>query len=410
MPQIPLGRQAYQRDFANEIEIQCLNRFFETNPTNPEDQVSLLARPGSTPLVTTSDVGLVRGFYSHPGFFNGDLFFVTGTSMYRYTTTGTLIPISSYIENQGQVSMTFMIGAGYEYLFITDGTLLQYYKGGVKGTSVLTVTGSITNQVIQIGANYYTWGTSPHGVAAGTAASPWVATLGGTTAQSLQNMVNLLSFTGALGTDFSSNLGGQNPDVTAVVSGNTIVLTSKSDLSSANSIATTVYSGTGMAFGTTTITGAGVHVLYGIEMPNGLPVKSCASLASHVLLSITGSNQFYFLRPGSLVVDPLDFATAESQPDVLQDLVTVGDTVWMIGEGHTEAWYATGDSLSPFQPTQGRVYDRGAVPGTAVKVKDEVIIVGFDGIVYSIGRGVQRISHHGIEERIRTQLKRESGT
>lgn len=407
MVALPLGQQAYQRTYANEPEIKMLNRFFETNPTNTEDQTALLARPGTTPVKTTSDTGTIRGFFSAPDLFTGDLFFVVAQQMYRYRPDGSLITISGEVLGSGKPSMAFMQGPGYSRLFISDGTLLQYYQGGSKGTSTLTVSGTITNQVIRIGDSYFSWAADVSGNAMGTAIDPWLAKLGASNADNLVSMQKLLAFDGVRGVDFSANLGGQDPEVTSVADATHLVLTSRSDLAAANSIATTVYSGSGIAFGTATITGAGVHTLHGVEMPDGVGAQSCASLAGFVLVSVANSGRFYWVRPGEITIDGLDFATAESQPDVIIDMLSVGDNIWMIGGGSTEVWYATGVDLSPFAPIQGRTYARGVIEGTAVRVKDQVILVGTDGIVYAIGGGVQRISHHGIEEKIRLQLERE---
>lgn len=408
MVALPLGQGAYQRNYAYEPEIQMLNRFFESNPTNTEDGTALLARPGTTPLVDTGDDATARGFFSAPGLYDGDLFFVMGEQMYRYRPDGTLIPIAGQVYGTGKPSMAFMTGPGYERLFIADGTLLQYYEGGSLGTSTLTEAGTITNQVIQIGDSYFSWAATGLDVpATGASDSPWLALLGASDTESLENMANLLSFVGERGVDFSINLGGQNPDVTATSNATQLIVTSRSDLSSANSIPTTVFSGAGLSWGTATITGAGVHVLHGVEMPDGVGAQACAGMAGHILVSVAGSDRFYWLKPGTVVIDALDFATAESQPDAIVDLLSVGDTVWLIGEGSTEAWYATGVTDSPFAPTQGRVYARGVIEGTAVRVKDQVVLVGSDGIVYSIGGGINRISHNGIEERIRKQLERE---
>lgn len=407
MTALPLGREAYQRNYAYEPDIQMLNRFFENNPTNTEDGTALLARPGHDPLFTaTGNTGLTRGFFSAPGLYEGDLFTVIGNTLYRYRPDGTIITVGGEIFGTGRPSMALMVGPDYSRLFIADGILLQYYEGGSLGTATLTVSGTITNQVIQIGSSYFTWG-DPAVVAAGTSSNPWKALIGANNAESLDNMRKLLMYEGERGVDFSINLGGQNGQVTATSNSTQLIVTSRSDLASANSIATTVFSGTGLSWGTATITGAGVHVLHGVEMPDGQPAQSVAALAGYILVSIANSGRFYWLQPGEITIDGLDFATAESQPDSIVELLSVGDTIWMIGDASTEAWYATGNLETPFLPTQGRVYARGVVQGTSVRVKDQVVLVGSDGIVYSIGGGIKRISHHGIEEKIRLQLKRE---
>lgn len=410
MVALPLGKGAYKRDYAYEPEVRILNRFFETNPTNTTDQTALLARPGTTPVFTTTDTGLVRGFYSTSGLFNSDLFVVIGNSLYRYQPNGTVIPVGGQIYNKGKPSFAFMIGPGYAKLFIADGTLLQYYDGGTKGAATLTATGAITNQVIRVGTSYYTWNASVAGAADGTAALPWIAKIGVDTATSLLSMSNLIDFIGSRGINFSPNLGGASTDVSSASTATTMVLTTKSDLAAANALVTQVISGTGLSWSAATIVGAGVHVLHGVEMPDGKSAKTVASLSSFVLVSLADSGRFYWVQPGANVINGLDFATAESQPDNIIDMISTGDTVWILSGNSTEVWYSTGNLLNPFAPTQGRAYSRGIIEGTSVRIKDQVFVAGTDGIVYMIGRGVQRISDHGIEERIRLQLKRESGT
>lgn len=73
------------------------------------------------------------------------------------------------------------------------------------------------------------------------------------------------------------------------------------------------------------------------------------------------------------------------------------------------SWYGTNDNNNPLAPMEGRTVARGAVAGTSINVKDSVILVGDDGVVYNSGASLTRISTHGIEERIRVQLRRKQG-
>lgn len=272
------------------------------------------------------------------------------------------------------------------------------------------LTNVIASQVIKVGTTYFTWGNAAAVAAAtatGSAAHPWVALLGSTDAESLLNMEKLFNFAGVRGTTYSSTLGGPNTQVTAVASGASIVLTSISTDSSANSIATTVDSGANIAWGTATLTGAGTHALSGVEIPTGNGAKAVAPLAGHVLVAQTDTDRLYWVLPGELTIGALQFATAESQPDQILDLVSTGDTVAVLGSSSVEYWYATGDSAAPFAPIQGRTWQHGIVDGTAVRNDNMVVVVGADMVVYTLAGQPARISHHGIEERIRTQLKRE---
>jgi hypothetical protein len=118
----------------------------------------------------------------------------------------------------------------------------------------------------------------------------------------------------------------------------------------------------------------------------------------------------FFLEPGDDTINALNFFSKESNPDPILDLLTVGDTFIAAGAGSIETWYATGDLNAPFAPIEGRTVTRGIVDGSLVLVQDQPIFVGADGIVYSFAGGaLNRISNHGIEERIREQLRFEAG-
>jgi hypothetical protein len=67
--------------------------------------------------------------------------------------------------------------------------------------------------------------------------------------------------------------------------------------------------------------------------------------------------------------------------------------------------FSVGNSLAPFQRTEGRLFDRGIWGGTAVKIKDSVVVVGNDGMVYDVQGGPQPISNPGIAEMIRDAIK-----
>ena len=54
---------------------------------------------------------------------------------------------------------------------------------------------------------------------------------------------------------------------------------------------------------------------------------------------------------------------------------------------------------------QGVVFDRGAWEGTAVQVKDSMIIVDNEGAVFQIAGGTKRISRPDIEQRIREAIQ-----
>lgn len=447
---IPLGAGAYRRLATGEPEIRLENRYVETNPVDQKDGAALIARPGTTALATFGD-GPIRRCFNKQGLFNSDLFVVSAATLYRYTADGAQTAITGTVSGTGSPAFAWMKGIGYQYLFIADGLSLQYYAGGSLATGTLslptaqtygavmsfgvfsftghppspvgkavlafggiayapTVSNLITSQIIEIGGIYYSWLADPSGDADGTSADPWAAKRGANDAESFANMANLLNFNGVAGVDFSANLSGANTLVTATSTATALVVTAIADDTDGSDITTSVFVGSDLSWGASTLVGGNVHALVVIPMSDGKKALSLASLAGFVLVSIAESQEFFFILPGEVTVDPLNFAEKEAAPDSIIDMLTVGDFVFLIGKGETEAWYATGDALAPFAPQQGRAYQRGVVEGTAVIVKDGVALVGNDGIVYGVdGSGLQRISDHGIEERIRRQLRREQG-
>ena len=416
MADVPLAFTDWERVFADLPAAVLKNRFFERNPSQVKGTAAL-ARPATVRL-DAYGTGPIRGFYSLTGLHDSALFFVSGNTMYRRETDGSTVAIAGTVFGDGAVSMTGVKGPSYEYLFIADGSHLQVYQGGTNATATLTASGQVSDlDTIRIGDTYYQWtnpttaGTMDTG--AGTSADPWKVKIGSDITESLSNMVAAINFTGTPGDNWSPNLGGQNADVTAAeidTAGVTLVITSRSDLAEANSTVTTVTSGDtvpNIAWGGGTMSGGGTHGLNGIEVPDGQPPLNITTLNGYILVAIGDSDRFYWIEPGELIIDPLDFATAESHPDQLVAVEAVGDTAWLIGNSSSEVWYTTGNDAAPFAPVSGRTYPYGAVEGTVVNVRDTIYLVGEDNVVYAMGGTPQRVSNHGVEELIRTSLSGE---
>ena len=417
MPPVPLGKYAYNRQTAGEPEIFMLNRFFEENPTNLAAGTALLARPGTT-FFDEFGEGPIRGFTSAPGAFNGDLFVFSGNELYRTDHAGTTTLLDGIVLGSAQPQVAFMVGEGYEFLFVADGLLLQFYPGGSKAKGILTVDTTtppnIVAQVLNLGGIYYGWSATVNaGTPDGSLANPFLVLVGANDAESISNMADAISYSGIRGTTYSSTLGGPHPtiqipyvDFPPTVS--TLTFQAKSEYADGNALATVVVTGTDMSFGGATMTGGGIHALSGVATPDGAAISSLAALASHVIAVVANTQKFYWITPGETTIDPLNFASAESEPDNILSAITVGDQVWFLGQSATEAWYATGELSPAFAPIQGRAYARGVIPGTTVRLNDSVFLVGDDRVVYKIAGGLERVSNHGIEERIRRQLRREA--
>lgn len=433
MTAVPLGRGAYERLYGGTPEIKLLNRWLEANPANLREGTSVLARPGTT-VTDQFDQGdfvgfsSMRGNYALSGLFEDSLFVVCGTNLFRVEQDMTIIPITGTINGVGHPEVAWQKGAGYERLWISDGLLLQFYSGTTFAHGTLTKVGSIVNGTdkFEVGGVYYVWGTSFSGSDAGTTSNPFVVkpTSVGSVNDPMNQLVLAINNTGTPGTDYSGTIAGPNTFVSATGDGNTpgvvITLSARTQGSAGNSITFTVTGGSGTtASGSGTLANGGINALQGCTMPDGVSPLSITQVSSYVMVSVADTQKFFWINPGEVVIDPLNFASKESSPDPISCMRAVGDQVLVMGEKSTENWYATGSLSAPFAPIEGRVYARGAITGTPVVVDDGVMLVGDDGRAYSIGFqqgdstdtswGVNRISNNGIEERIRYQIRREAG-
>lgn len=417
MTTLQLGYSAYRRNYGKAPEIRLENRFLEKAPQNLRENTTLLTRPGTKHLAdfpNSDPDGHIRANYAMTGLFNGDLFTVSGDRLWRFDgTTRTAILGTIGGDGYDAPRYAWAKGEGYEHLFLADGTRLYFYPGGTHAKGVLTYdgSGSYDTDVLIIGGTYYTWSatlTDPDDD--GTSAHPFKAKNSG---DLFENMVKLLKFEGTPGVDFSLTLGGPSPIVRGKkISSTELEITALSEEDDGDLITTSLGSGASgnLSWGDTHLDNGGNHVLHQIATPEMVGITALASLNGFVLCSVANSQRFYWIRPGEVSIDPLDFAAKESGPDPIVDMMTVGDIVVVAGTGSTEYWASTGDNALPVAPIQGRTTSAGIVPGTLTVINEGTYCcVGSDWRVYAVGDGPVPISDNGIEERIRRQLRREAG-
>lgn len=435
MTAIPLGRGAYERLYAGAPIIELLNRWLEQNPANLREGTSVLARPGTTQIGAPFDQGTFTGFgsmrgnYTLAGLFDDSLFVVCGSTLYRINQDMTVTTIIGTIGGTGFPEVAWQAGIGYERLWISDGLLLQFYAGTSAANGTLTLTGTIVNgtDAFEVGGTYFAWGTTFSGSDDGSSSHPFIVnpTTIGTILDPLNQLVLAITGTGIAGTDYSSTIEGPNTQVTAannsgVNPATSVKISALTAGSGGDSITFTVTGGTALtASGTGTLANGGLEALQGCTMPGGVTPGSITQVSSYVMVAQSNSQEFFWVNPGEITIDPLNFASKESSPDPIISMRAVGDQVMIMGSKSTENWYATGNIAAPFAPIEGRVYARGVIDGTPVVVDDGIVLVGDDGRVYSIGFqpgdstdtawGVNRISNNGIEERIRYQIRRQQG-
>lgn len=424
---VPLGHGAFLRPYAQGPEIRMENRFFEAYPLNGENG-ALLSRPGTDEF----DPGIVMlgqytALFAQPGVFGGDLFIsTTMDGLYRYSSGGGLQAISGSAGIGDRVSFAASVGLYHGNLFIASETGVGYYDTRSRARAfIVRFNGPavIFDQTVRIGSVYYKWrgaSTVDAGSPAGTAANPYLLNhaqgtepAGSEDFTALYSLWAAVNAAGTPGIDYSSVLTAPHPDVRADPYESYYGLryfTALAEDASANLIeleviGSNLYVGSSTGGGdspeTVNFAGGGAHEFHALDIPDDVAISKVVALNGYVLFVVEGSQQFYFLRPGAVVIDALDFFSAESVPDEIQDALAVGDIVWFFGVSSTEAWYATGDSDRPFQRHTGQTFQIGGVRYTAVSVNGRPIFVGSDNCVYAIEGAPRRISNHGIEERIR---------
>ena len=105
-------------------------------------------------------------------------------------------------------------------------------------------------------------------------------------------------------------------------------------------------------------------------------------------------------------IDPLDFASAEGDPDGLISSIVDHSQVWLFGTSSVEVWYNSGNADFPLQRIEGAFNEIGcAATFSVAKLDNSLFWLGQDargqGIIYRAnGYTGQRISTHAVEWQI----------
>jgi hypothetical protein len=412
MVDIPLSRSDYFRGVAKEARIRTRNRYFEQNPILTGQNSAMLARMGMDRYKYVGQDG-IRGLYSQPGSFDDAAFVASGDNLWRVDINGTATSIGAIgapsDNNAVVMAATSNIGTTPAYLFVAGGGPLMLYMDNSYARG--TVGGSpANNDVIQIGGVYYKFTNAGVnvGAPAGTNANPWLVALGVSDATAWTNFADAVDNSGTAGTQYSTALTANTTAKVVTRTGASVTVRATAIGALGNTVSTTE-TGAALAWGAATLTGGGGVSWTAVETPDDIGVIGLAYIASYVVVVPAQGNdingRFWWIAPGETTIDPLDFATAERAPDPISGVAVFGDQFWLPGSNTTEVWYFTGNIDQPVLRVQGVVFDRGAWEGTAVQVKDSMIIVDNEGGVFQIRGEAKRISRPDIEQRIREAIQ-----
>lgn len=404
---LPLGTSDFSRSVAGGPDIALINRYFEQDPTNTEDQVALLTRPGLRKWKTIGS-GPIRNVYSQPGSFAEALFSPSGNTVYRIDPDETETNIGTIGTSSGGVSLT----ATDTYLFVADGASLKYYTTNDYARGTLTASGDVSaGENVVVGSVHYQFASDVTvGTPDGTSGNPWLVSLGGSTSQALQHLFDAIGNTGIAGTDYSLSLTANTDATGDSVTATTMTVRAIDPGTGGNSVATTETLVNG-SWGGTTLSGGGGSAFSTVTVPDNDGIISVAAIAQYVICVVAPSQEkngrFYWIEPGEVTIDPLNYATAERSPDATSDAIVTGDQVWFPGQDSIEVWYPAGDPLIPFLRQQGRLFERGAWPGSVVKIGESMMLTDPTGNVWDVTDAPRLVSTPGIAQRIREAINAE---
>lgn len=410
----------FRRAVAKTPNIPFRNRFVESNPVLSDRPVASISRPAMKKLIEVG-TGPVRSLFSSPSLFEDDLFVVSGNFLHTVSTDLTQTQVAQIsVLPFGDVSWAPVanIGDTPARLFFTEGGVLWVYSRNGEATGRLEWTGPLVlnGDVVRIDNVYYqfTNGSVDAGTPDGTVANPWLVDVAGPGAiNQIERLVKAIEDTGVDGTDYSTALVAHPTVRVAAFTQTELIVTAKDFGIAGNSIVTTTTSANA-AWVAGTLTGGGSPSVRQVLVPDDVGAVSVATINSYVIVIPVQSEdlftvgQFYWIDPGDTFIDPINFATAERAPDEIHQVGVFGDLFWLFGNITTEPWLVTGDVFAPMQRYTSILFDRGSWEGTAVQVKDSLIVVDENGGVFQIQGGQQRISRPDIEERIRRAMQKQA--
>jgi len=123
----------------------------------------------------------------------------------------------------------------------------------------------------------------------------------------------------------------------------------------------------------------------------------------YFIFNRANTGQFFLSELLNVAFDPLDFATAEGQPDNLVAVLSDHRELFLFGTESIEVWYNSGSADFPFERNQGAFVEKGcAAPYSIAKQNNTIYFIGSDLMIYQMsGYTPIRISTHAVEQTLR---------
>lgn len=389
---VPLGLGAYDRSYGKTPPVRLVNRFFESDPTNRVNGVSLFSRPGTTYLAPAGANGPVRGNFTLKDAFDDALFTVSADKLQRLEADAiTRTAITGTVLGTGIVSMD----ATETTLWVADGSSLQFYQeSGSRATGTLTGTGNPSNaQTVTINGVAYTFNTVLGGA--------YSVLIGATLAASLLNLYYAINATPAFeGINYGTTTAA-NPYVYADLPSATVLVVKATVGGTAGNAYTLAETSGNLSWSGATMAGGAANALSGVQTPDDVGIVSVCVFGGYTFCAASQSEIIYWIEPGAVIIDPINRIAAEDTPDQIIALIRDGDQMVALGSDSAQYFYLDGTE-NVVAPIKGRGVDIGILAGTETRTPTGApIVVGYDGVVYMMSGSPQRISNNGIEQLIR---------
>lgn len=147
-----------------------------------------------------------------------------------------------------------------------------------------------------------------------------------------------------------------------------------------------------------------------VNMPAGESVLSVCFINEYFLLTVADTQELFWLAPGDVDPDALNFFSAEFGPDNLVAATRISDQLYLFGNSTIEVWVPGSDINLPFTRIEGMLFEKGcASTYTLASLDNTLFWVGNDRMVYRAESVPVDISNPSINEQLRnadpTQLR-----
>lgn len=137
------------------------------------------------------------------------------------------------------------------------------------------------------------------------------------------------------------------------------------------------------------------------DFPDDAPVASITSIDNILVAVRADTGTIYFRVAGDTIWAPLDFFSAEREPDPAICVRALADVLWVFGTSTIEPFQPTGDVSVPFQRIEGSSITRGIKDrDSVVRLDNTLFFVGENNTAYRIDGVPKEVSNNGIAAQI----------